>query len=230
MSPHLGSFCSPFCASSCVKEPVTQTRYKETKGFFNFISKFFLPISVGVPLPPMYTQFHPRSPNRGAPDTRGFRVMGWKTPKNRQRVAPASWLVTTRDPRMQGVPGLFQVLLQTKVLLQFDACVTLAWPLGDAWVTQGPPKPNPNPNPNPKSAEGRNPKMRKPGLSSRVQKNKIVDRRLRPIRPGSGSTGLDALASDAFSICGTGTPACAPSQITYMAQPPSGVRSNQNSP
>ena len=33
-----------------------------------------------------------------------------------------------------------------------DAWVALAWPLGDAWVTQG----SPNPKPNPNQAEGRN--------------------------------------------------------------------------
>jgi hypothetical protein len=38
----------------------------------------------------MLTQFHPRSPNvtqAGVPDTRGFRVVGWKAEGHRQRVA-----------------------------------------------------------------------------------------------------------------------------------------------
>jgi hypothetical protein len=50
------------------------------------------------PLPPMYTQFHPRSPNPGAPDTRGFAWWGWKAPKNRQRVATPKRQNATESP------------------------------------------------------------------------------------------------------------------------------------
>jgi len=45
----------------------------------------------------------------------------------------------------------FSTLVANKRLPPIDAWVTLAWPLGDAWVAQGPPKghPNPIPIPNP---------------------------------------------------------------------------------
>src|SRR5579864_1064939 len=42
----------------------------------------------------------------------------------------------------------FSTLVANKRLSPIDACVALAWPLGDAWVAQGPPNPNPSPKPN----------------------------------------------------------------------------------
>ena len=91
---HLGHYVDDLDASSCMKNRQLELARKKQKDFLNFF-----PISCrGVPLPPMYTQFHPRSPNPGAPDTRGFRVVGWggRHPRIGQRVAAAE-LLTTRD-------------------------------------------------------------------------------------------------------------------------------------
>jgi hypothetical protein len=46
-------------------------------------------------------------------------------------------------------PPFFQLLLKTKLLLQIDAWVAPAWPLGGAWVAQGWPKGDPIPIPIP---------------------------------------------------------------------------------
>jgi hypothetical protein len=46
-------------------------------------------------------------------------------------------------------PGLFFSRIQNKALIRFHPCETQAWPLGDAWVTQGSPLGHPNPIPNP---------------------------------------------------------------------------------
>jgi hypothetical protein len=62
------------------------------------------------PLPPMYTQFHPRSPNPGAPDTRGFRVMG---------VEGTQELAEGRNPKKtkrNGIPVADFALPDTKYL------------------------------------------------------------------------------------------------------------------
>jgi hypothetical protein len=40
-------------------------------------------------------------------------------------------------------------LLQTKEVLGINPWEALAWPLGDAWATLGPPKGHPNPIPIP---------------------------------------------------------------------------------
>jgi hypothetical protein len=44
-------------------------------------------------------------------------------------------------------PGLFPLLLQTKACAPINAWASLAWPLGDAWATLGPPKRHPIPDP-----------------------------------------------------------------------------------
>jgi hypothetical protein len=43
-------------------------------------------------------------------------------------------------------PSFFIFILQTNTLPQFDASVTLAWPLGDAWVALAGPKGDPIPS------------------------------------------------------------------------------------
>jgi hypothetical protein len=50
------------------------------------------------PLPPMYTQFHPRSPNPGAPDTRGFAWWGRRHPRIGRGSQPQKDK-TQRNPR-----------------------------------------------------------------------------------------------------------------------------------
>jgi hypothetical protein len=69
----------------------------------------------GYPYPPMYTQFHPRSPN---------------PPTNRKRVATAK-LLTTRASRVLGWhPVFFKFCYKQK----YFSHSTQACPLGDAWV------------------------------------------------------------------------------------------------
>jgi hypothetical protein len=52
-------------------------------------------------------------------------------------------------------PGLFFSRIQNKALIRFHNCETQAWPLGDAWVTQGSPLGHPNPIPNGRGGAGR---------------------------------------------------------------------------
>jgi hypothetical protein len=66
-------------------------------------------------------------------------------------------------------PGLFSTFIANKALIQFLPWVILAPPLRDAWVALGWPKGHPKPNPN--QAEGRSPKIRKPGLKPGKNKN-----------------------------------------------------------
>jgi len=72
----------------------------------------------------------------------------------------------------------FSTFIANKALIQFDPwgdpCVTLGWPLGHAWATQGPPNPNPN------QAEGHNPKMQKPSFQAGYQNQNCGPQRPSP--------------------------------------------------
>ena len=144
MSPHLGSFCSPFCASSCVKEPVTQTRYKETKGFlqlyFQILSADFgggTPTPYVHPISPKVTQSrgprHARFSRDGVEDTQESAEGRSSQPSDHARSScrgtrPFSSFVANKST---------------------SPIRRLRDPLGDAWVAQGPPKRHASPNPNP---------------------------------------------------------------------------------
>jgi hypothetical protein len=124
----------------------------------------------GYPLPPMYTQFHPRSPKAGAPDTRGSRVVGRRLRHQAEGHSRGSILTTDHSAVAGGVPGLFSSFVANKstspIRPKRVPCVTLGSPLGDAWETLGSPKPNPNPNPNRQRVA--TPKCKNPA-SSRVK-------------------------------------------------------------
>jgi hypothetical protein len=110
-----GPFARRFHPSFPIPKVGNHRTSQETKGLLNRFPNSSCRFRRGYPYPPMYTQFHPRSPN---------------PPTNRQRVATAK-LLTTRASRVLGWhPVFFKFCCKQK----YFSHSTQACPLGDAWV------------------------------------------------------------------------------------------------
>ena len=162
MVSSFGPFCLSISCSFAVHKSAKASHRSRNKRASSTVFQIHLPIcGKGSTLPPMYTQFHPRSPN------------------DRQRVATRSIdpRVIARSPLyVHPHPPFFRFLLQTQHFSQFDPWASLAWRLGGPWATLGPPKGHPTQTQSPAESHRQRvatPKCENPA-SSRVQITRVA--------------------------------------------------------